>query len=376
MLETANYFKEKGFNTYVAVPNPDLDEEKTKFVQKSKSRVSFYSLTRPHRPLTFAGTVGYGIRTIRSIFNLVRFIRRNGINIVHVNEFFDLPGLIAGKLGGAKTICHTRVIIEEPFWLKRILLALVVRFADQIICVSKAVRERMFSGGDPNGDANSKKIEMIYNPGPDRRRFDPEKYSSNLKREKLGVPQNDFVVGLVSKFTENKGQINLVKAAKLVKKKGIKNITYLLVGGKVSGHEDYYEKVFNLVQEEGLGEEIKFLGYRNDIPEIINICDMMVHIPIHHDPFPGVVLEAMAMKKPTVGTDSGGIPEEFEDGKSGILIPRNDPHSLAEVILDLYKNEQKREKLGKEARKYLDRNLSWEKYISQLELLYENLTNN
>lgn len=369
MLETANYFEGEGHKTYVAVPNPDSEEEKATFTQKSKSIVNFYPLTRPHRPLTFAGAVGYGYRALRSILNLVKLIRKHNVDIVHVNEFFDLPGLIAGKLAGAKTICHTRVIMEEPKWLKKMLLLFVTRFADRIICVSEAVKDKMFT----ESRFDSEKIELIYNPGPDRERFNPGKCSGDSNREELGLSENNFAVGLISKFTENKGQINLVKAAKLIKEEGVEDITYLLVGGKVSGHEHYYEKVFNLAQEEGLGSQINFLGYRDDIPQIISSCDVMVHVPVHHDPLPGVVLEAMAMKRPIIGTRSGGIPEEFEDGKSGILIPRDDPQSLAEEILDLYEDKQKRKELGREARKYLDHNFSWNKYLSQSEDVYEGL---
>lgn len=367
MVETANYFEESGYETIMVVPEPESREGLSLLSKKSKSQIEYYPIKRPHRPLSLMGTASYIIKAFWSILRLFILIRQKDVEVVHVNELFDIPGLIAGKLAGTKTICHTRVIIERPIWLRRLLLKSVASFADKIICVSKAVRQKMFGGIDSN------KIETIYNPGPDRENFSPEQYSSGGKRNGLGLKKDHFIVGLVSKFTENKGQINLVKAAKMIDNEGIDDIRYIFVGGKVSGHEEYYQKVVELTREKGLSNKIIFTGYRKDVPAIVNVCDVMVHIPIHHDPFPGVVLEAMAMEKPIIASDSGGVSEEFEDGKSGILIPRNDPSSLAKKILLLYKDEARRKKIGNYAREFLNANFTWGKYLSQLEEVYNDL---
>ena len=92
--------------------------------------------------------------------------------------------------------------------------------------------------------------------------------------------------------------------------------------------------------------------------------------------FPGVVLEAMAMEKPVIAFQSGGIPEQFVDGESGYLVPKGDIDSLVERIIDLYNNPDKRHKIGKNARKHLLKNFSLDRHFREIEEIYNEYFNN
>lgn len=318
-----------------------------------------------HRRWSPLYLIRYLFSTIVIIIKLMALIKQHHIDIVHVNEITYWPGLVAGKIAGAKTLCHVRVIIEKPIWAWRMLTWITQRFSDRTLCVSDAVRTRMFPFRSGN-------VQTLYDPGPDLDRFDPlsVQIKSDIRNE-LKIGQDVFLVGQVSKFTPNKNQLALVNVAKYIKERYPNlQIEYLIVGGKVAGYEEYSNRVTRLISESGVSDQFVLTGCRSDVPRIIAACDVMVHPPIHEDPLPGVVFEAMAMERPIIAFDSGGISEQFENGKSGILVPKNDIESLAEVLVVLANDEAKRTNLGKEARRYLVSHFSFDRYFSELSAIH------
>jgi glycosyltransferase involved in cell wall biosynthesis len=193
-------------------------------------------------------------------------------------------------------------------------------------------------------------------------------------RRQLAIAPDALVVGLVSKFSPLKGHLALVEAARMIKARhpGCP-LTYLLVGGEVAGKEDYFSKVRDSIDQYGLKDSFVLTGSRSDVPGLISACDVMVHLPLHEDPFPGVVLEAMAMEKPVVTFTSGGIPEQFDDGRSGILLERNNIEALAGALLNLANDQAARQRMGKAARLFLTSHFSFDEFFSEVDMLYHSL---
>jgi glycosyltransferase involved in cell wall biosynthesis len=150
-------------------------------------------------------------------------------------------------------------------------------------------------------------------------------------------------------------------------------IAYLVVGGKVPGYDSYFSEVCNRIEQYGLTDDFVLTGSRNDVPELISACDVVVHLPRHEDPFPGVVSEAMAMEKPVVAFASGGIPEQFENKRSGILVEKNNIDALAEALITLAEDEAMCRKMGKEARRFLISHFSFQKFSAELNETYTGL---
>lgn len=323
----------------------------------------FVEMHRRKSPLYF---IRYLLSTVCIILRLAALIKRRGIDVVHVNEITYWPGLIAGKIAGVSTICHVRVIIEEPGCLRWMLTEIVYQFSDHILCVSDAVRDQMFSSKDG-------KVKRLYNPGPDMDRFDPSLKDGSAIRYEFGIDPDAFVVGLVSKFSPNKGHVALIQAAHSIRDQGQDNrFMYLLVGGQVPAHESYYSHVHQMIDRYGLRDAFIFTGIRSDIPEVMAACDVLVHLPPHEDPLPNVVFEALAMAKPVIAFESGGIPEQFEDGKSGILLDKHDVHGLARALLTLSSDRDLRHTMGEEGRQFLVSNFSFGKFFSDLAEIYVN----
>jgi glycosyltransferase involved in cell wall biosynthesis len=365
MFRLARWSKQQGNRPVVVLPR---EGDIAKWYAQEGIDVRIMPFVEMHRRWSAAYFIRYLFSTICIIARLVALIKREQVDIVHVNEIVYFPGLIAGKIAGAKTVCHVRVILEKPAWARRMLSWLVSRFSDQVLCVADAVRTKMFPPG-------MRHVRTLYNPGPDLDRFDLQAVEGEVTiRQQLGIAPDAFVVGLVSKFSPSKGHLALVEAARVIKTcQPNSRITYLLVGGAVVGKEDYLGQVCNIIRQYGLKDSFVITGARSDVPRLISACDVTVHLPLHQDPFPGVVLEAMAMEKPLVAFTSGGIPEQFEDGRSGILLEQNNIEALAGTLLNLANDKASRLRIGKAARLFLTSHFSFEKFFSELDTIYHSL---
>lgn len=304
----------------------------------------------------------------RSIRRIARLIEQEKVDLVHVNELLDFNGLIAARRAGIPAIAHVRMIVERPAWARRVFVGAAKKYGDRIVCVSKSVRQKMFEG---QGLA-PERLCVVYDGGPDLERFDPGRVQP-VTRQALGIPPQAFVVGLVSKMVRVKGHDHLLRAMARLKSQGQEDLYCVLVGGKLPGHEDYFEEIQKLISAEGLQQRVIQTGGRDDVPELLSLFDVYTHLPTYQDPFPGVVLEAMAMERPVVAYDSGGIGEQLGEGRAGVLVPQGDVERLAGEILDLKQNVEKRRQLGREARRFLLEHFSLERHFHRLDAIYEEL---
>jgi glycosyltransferase involved in cell wall biosynthesis len=365
MFKNARWLQRCGGKPLVVLPDKGriLD-----WYEREEIEVLVIPFVQPHRRSSVVYMLRYVLSSIGIALALAALIRQREIGVVHVNEIIYWPGLVAARIAGAKAVCHVRTIIRQPEWMRRTLTEMAYRLSDQVLCVSCAVSEKMF--GSRGG-----KIRTLYDPGPDLDLFDPGTAGNRGEvRQEMGIEQDAFVIGLVSKFTRTKGHLALVEAARRIAEEATgMEVNYLMVGGRVVGHEAYHQAVRDRVSEYGLDSQFVFAGVRADVPRLMNACDVMVHLPQHDDPFPGVVLEAMAMERPVVATKSGGVPEQFEDGHSGLLVPKGDIQALVTVLLGLAKNPLERRRMGKAARAYLTSHFSSERFFLELRGVYEGL---
>jgi glycosyltransferase involved in cell wall biosynthesis len=94
----------------------------------------------------------------------------------------------------------------------------------------------------------------------------------------------------------------------------------------------YGNELRRLARELGVAERVRFLGFRNDVPQLMRAVDCIVHVSIDPEPFGRVVVEGMLAGRPVITTRAGGVPEIIENGVSGILIAPGSPEELAEAL--------------------------------------------
>lgn len=184
-------------------------------------------------------------------------------------------------------------------------------------------------------------ICRIHSVGCDLKRFRvcPVEESCNLRKSK-GFHENDIIALCVGELNDNKNQMVLLKALpKIVK--DIPQFRLLLAGNGPN-----YEALLHTIRNSNMEDHAQLLGYRNDLPEYLCLCDMVVSASIRE----GLgmnILEAMACGKPVVASRNRGHKELVDDGVSGFLVSANNPDEFATAIIELAINADLRYQMGK-----------------------------
>jgi glycosyltransferase involved in cell wall biosynthesis len=118
---------------------------------------------------------------------------------------------------------------------------------------------------------------------------------------------------------------------------------------------------------------VTFTGYRSDVGAIVNALDVLVHTSITPEPLGRVILEGMALEKPVVATRHGGPLEIIESGRSGFLIPPDDPDALAASIMQLLESPELRISIGRAAKGRVMKEFSVARYVDQVQAVYRSL---
>ena len=105
------------------------------------------------------------------------------------------------------------------------------------------------------------------------------------------------------------------------------------------------DAIVRQVADLNLNEDVTFLGYRRDVPNVLQGIDVVV-IPSDKEAFPRVALEAMAMRKPLIVSDAGGLTEAVEHGRTGIVVPRGDVEALTVALAELIADSAMRAAMG------------------------------
>jgi glycosyltransferase involved in cell wall biosynthesis len=299
-----------------------------------------------------------------TLLALRRLIRRKNVDLVHFNEITDFIAGVAAKSCGVPCVCHVRADgLPNPYrWL---LLATLNRVANTVVVPSKSTGAWLVAGAP----TLSGKIRLIYDYAFDVREYEKEPSGADLRRE-LGIGPNDVLVLLVSKLLVWKGHLVFIRAAEQVFKTA-PNTHFAIVGGAVSGHEREEAEIRALAQELLPGRPFHFVGPRSDLAHVYAASDIAVHCPIYPDPYPTVVLLGMLAGKPVIGTEIGGIPEQIENGRTGVLVPPADPAALADAILRLAQDAARRSRLGSAAREEIKINFAPARQGQLLTELYE-----
>ncbi|OFW64208.1 MAG: hypothetical protein A2Z35_01845 [Actinobacteria bacterium RBG_19FT_COMBO_36_27] len=189
-----------------------------------------------------------------------------------------------------------------------------------------------------------------------------------LKR--LGISSNNIILGNIAILETRKGQKYLIEALAVIRDKfdNFKNIILIIEG--TGNQKKHLEK---LVTDLKLKKNVLFLENEKNIFDIINIFDVFILPSIEYEDFPNVILEAMSLGKPIIGTNIAGIPEQIENGVNGFIVELKNVKSLSEAILTLVKNKEKRIKMGTKSLDHFNKLFSYDKIINDYINLYNQI---
>lgn len=183
-----------------------------------------------------------------------------------------------------------------------------------------------------NKIAPEKKMCIIEN-GIDFDKFkDNNKYRKET-REKYNIKDEEIVIGVVGRLSEQKDPMTMIKAFKLVN--DVKSNTKLMYVGSGNLEED----VKGYAKQAGILDKIIITGWVSNVEEYIPAFDIAV-LPSKWEGFGLVLIEYMACDKPIVASDIGGIPDIIKDKENGLLCKCNDYKDLSEKLLYLINNNE------------------------------------
>jgi len=209
-------------------------------------------------------------------------------------------------------------------------------------------------------------IYLIPN-GIDIELFKPMPKNDELARA-IGLNINP-VIGFVGELREKKGLQTILHAYTHTNKK---HASTLLIVGEVRQGDD--AKAFDEFQQSNSEANVIVTGHvpHYDLPAYYSLMDIFVH-PSHRDGMPNAVLEAMACERVVIATSVGGIKDIIEDGKNGVIVTVKDAKMLAEKILELLEDPEKKSILGKNARELIMSKYTLEKELEANLSIYRKL---
>ncbi len=213
------------------------------------------------------------------------------------------------------------------------LLRRVTPQMDHLIVVSRAIERKVLGEGRSGAP-----LSLIYN-GVDLERYDHQEACCTL-REEYGMDADAVIVGVVGRLELEKGHPTLLEAWPQVLDRV--PCAYLLIVGEGSR----LDALHGIARELGVERHVIFTGRRDDIPAVTAAFDVAV-LPSYREAQGLTILEAMALSRPVVASNVGGIPEMIEDGVNGLLVPPHDPPALADAIVRLLTNHQLADMVGR-----------------------------
>ncbi|MBQ8298809.1 MAG: glycosyltransferase family 4 protein [Clostridia bacterium] len=195
----------------------------------------------------------------------------------------------------------------------------------------------------------TKKIEHVHGIGVNKKKFEVEMTTAtrDTERAKFTIEPLDFLITYVAELNDNKNQMMIIDAMKILVKK-YTNIKVLLAGDGVNK-----EKLEKEITENKLQSNVFLLGYRTDIPNLLAISDLYVATS-KREGLPVNIIEAMVAGLPVVATNSRGQRELVSDGENGYLVEIGDVISLAEKIENIYLDNRIRDRITEGARAYVE----------------------
>lgn len=300
-------------------------------------------------------------------WKLYQFVKTRQFDVIRTYGLkADLIGRIVGKCAGIP-VNITSVRSTDPWrkWYHVLLDRLTSRLTDLYLSNSEAGRMAIHD----RERIPLAKILTIPN-GIDLEKYTP--YHAHITeisaryRENFRIPPTTPVLGIVANLGTMKGHATILEAFPLIQQ-AFPDLKCLFIG-----RDDLDGTLQRDVHERKLEQSILFTGMRRDIPELLAMLDVFL-LPSLWEGFPMALLEAMAMKRPIVASSVGGIPEILESGKTGLLIPSQNPEALARSVLFLLTHPGMAAGMGNAAFQRIQRDFSLQTQVARIEELYEHL---
>ncbi len=294
---------------------------------------------------------------IRLIWDIVKMCKRYECDIINTHfARADILGAIIGAFSHIPVIKYVHGIAwNDSYWLQKI-DGLLSQSRMCTLCNSEATNRAVI------GQTSAKNTKVIYN-GVHNHAVYFTADQKKMKRTKLNLPSNAFVIIHVGGMVALRDQSVIIRALKQCIETGIN--AYLIFVGDGPLRQQLELQSLQL----GMSQQMRFLGYRSDIPELNAMSDVFVNMA-REEGFGIAVVEAMQAGLPVVLADAGALPELIEDRISGLLVPPGDANALADALIMLAQQPEGARSIGEAGRRHAENMFSILRYVQDMENLY------
>jgi len=348
--------REMGLDVTVAAPKGSVLVQKCAEVGiRTLDDVRF---SKGFRPIDFL----HDVRSIK------RFILASRTNILHTHGSQDTWSGTVAAFRVPKSVRPSVVRTRHNTFpvaynlLNRFLYRWLI---DHLIIVSDSIKEQ-YARFIENGVILREQVSTVHSC-IDVERFEPDKVDKASARASLGLSSESPVVAVAARLAREKGHKFLLEALASLKQKFADVV--LLVAGEGNQESVLRSQVKRL----GLSNNVRFLGFCDDVSLVFGAADVAVLPSIDCDASSASIKEAMAMRVPVVATRIGGAGEIISEGVSGLIVPPQDASALAAAIERLLRSGSQRARMGSAARSGITRRFTPRNLVNETLAVYRDM---
>ena len=317
-------------------------------------------IERLHIPvIDFPLTSFYDSNMVQQTRRFVSYLKQHQIKIVHSHDFYsNIFGMTGAALAGVRgRVASKRETTGTRSLAQRTAERGAFKLARAIVANAGAVKEHLIGLGVP-----ARKIEIIYN-GLDITRFNLN--GDALQRLDLETLRGRPVITMVANFEYRvKDHPMLLRAAHRVKSE-VPEAVFV-----IAGEGELRPETEKLANELGLSESCLFIGRCASVPDLLAASDVCV-LSSQAEGFSNSILEYMAAGRAVVATNVGGASEAIVEGETGHLVNAGDDRAMAERLISLLRDPEKRQTMGLKGRRRIEQRFSTENRLKSTIALYE-----
>jgi glycosyltransferase involved in cell wall biosynthesis len=349
LVDFANSAIPRGLDMLVIVVRWKMESPYPSLLEQAGARVRFLSATTLYDPTVLP--------------QLLAILREEKVDILHTHlSHVNIWGGIAGRLAGIPVIAtlhNVRLPAKRKASIRAVIERLVLRFlTTKLTAVGKNVADTH------DGDYPPEKVRIIPPPVKELEALS-ETDRCQLRKEIAGDSARIIALA-VGRFVPQKGLPDLLSAFAEVHRQ--RPDVVLALAGDGDQRAELEEQARSL----SLDGSVRFLGYREDISDLLGTCDLYVSSS-HREGFSRAMLEAMSAGLPVLATSVGDACQLLADGR-GVLVPPGDVQAFAGEFLRLLENPGALGALGDKGRAYVHKNHSVDAWLDALLEIYTSLT--
>ncbi len=285
---------------------------------------------------------------VRMAWQIARIAKEERPDLIHLHSRRGINwyGGLAARWGGWPVVYTRRNDDREHPWVARPKYALF----DRVVAISTGVEHMLLGAGVP-----AKKLRLVHSA------IDPAPFAAPADhagvRRDLAVGEGDLVIGMVAQFIQRKGHAVLIAALEELRD-SFPQLRVLLFGDG-----PLQEDVRRKLAEKSLDRVVRLFGFRDDIPRILPVLDLVVH-PAYREGLGVALIQAAAAGVPIVACCAGGIPDIVRHEENGLLVEPGDAAGLAAAMRRLLADEPLRRRLGDAGRDLVARQFTYDRMVA------------